>query len=207
MIQTMSNPNDWLQFYHQNLPNQTLTPSFSESTTVTTTTATAAATMNSSPPTSSTNLGPDGRVSKPTRRRSRASRRNPTTLLNTDTTNFRAMVQQFTGGPAAPFAPSSTGLPNLMGFGLVPRPVPPPPLNPTMFHLQQLQQQQQQQQNLYQPQNQHYNMYRARTTQGGDDTFMSNPRPSNSGGVADVHEHHDHEHGGGEGGLFPSTSS
>lgn len=206
MIQTMSNPNDWLQFYHQNLPNQTLTPSFSESTTVTTTTATAAATMNSSPPTSSTNLGPDGRVSKPTRRRSRASRRNPTTLLNTDTTNFRAMVQQFTGGPAAPFAPSSTGLPNLMGFGLVPRPVPPPPLNPTMLHLQQLQQQQQQQ-NLYQPQNQNYNMYRARTTQGGDDTFMSNPRPSNSGGVADVHEHHDHEHGGGEGGFFPSTSS
>ncbi|KAF0902625.1 hypothetical protein E2562_018256 [Oryza meyeriana var. granulata] len=40
------------------------------------------------------------RVGKPARRRSRASRRAPVTLLNTDTTNFRAMVQQFTGIPA-----------------------------------------------------------------------------------------------------------
>ncbi|KAK2969344.1 hypothetical protein RJ640_027586 [Escallonia rubra] len=46
-------------------------------------------------------LNPEGRVSKPVRRRSRASRRTPTTLLSTDTTNFRAMVQQFTGGPSA----------------------------------------------------------------------------------------------------------
>lgn len=36
------------------------------------------------------------------RRRSRASRRAPVTLLNTDTANFRAMVQQFTGIPAPP---------------------------------------------------------------------------------------------------------
>uniref|UniRef100_A0A0E0CB85 VQ domain-containing protein n=1 Tax=Oryza meridionalis TaxID=40149 RepID=A0A0E0CB85_9ORYZ len=42
------------------------------------------------------------RVGKPARRRSRASRRAPVTLLNTDTTNFRAMVQQFTGIPAPP---------------------------------------------------------------------------------------------------------
>ncbi|XP_062229507.1 VQ motif-containing protein 22-like [Phragmites australis] len=43
-----------------------------------------------------------GRVVKPARRRSRASRRAPVTLLNTDTANFRAMVQQFTGIPAPP---------------------------------------------------------------------------------------------------------
>jgi hypothetical protein len=41
------------------------------------------------------------RVGKPARRRSRA----PVTLLNTDTANFRAMVQQFTGIPAINFAP------------------------------------------------------------------------------------------------------
>ncbi|KAK3156119.1 hypothetical protein QOZ80_2AG0103110 [Eleusine coracana subsp. coracana] len=53
-----------------------------------------------------------GRVTKPARRRSRASRRAPVTLLNTDTTNFRAMVQQFTGIPAGPvisFGPASGG--------------------------------------------------------------------------------------------------
>ncbi|GJN19112.1 hypothetical protein PR202_gb06350 [Eleusine coracana subsp. coracana] len=46
-----------------------------------------------------------GRVGKPARRRSRASRRAPVTLLNTDTANFRAMVQQFTGIPAGPYGP------------------------------------------------------------------------------------------------------
>lgn len=45
-----------------------------------------------------------GRVGKPARRRSRASRRAPVTLLNTDTSNFRAMVQEFTGIPNPPFA-------------------------------------------------------------------------------------------------------
>lgn len=49
------------------------------------------------------------RVGKSPRRRSRASRRAPVTLLNTDTSNFRAMVQQFTGIPSGPY--SSSGLP------------------------------------------------------------------------------------------------
>ncbi|GMI94146.1 hypothetical protein HRI_003083900 [Hibiscus trionum] len=40
------------------------------------------------------------------KKRSRASRRAPTTVLTTDTTNFRAMVQEFTGIPAPPFATS-----------------------------------------------------------------------------------------------------
>ncbi|OIW15106.1 hypothetical protein TanjilG_08593 [Lupinus angustifolius] len=37
------------------------------------------------------------------KKRSRASRRAPTTVLTTNTTNFRAMVQEFTGIPAPPF--------------------------------------------------------------------------------------------------------
>lgn len=38
------------------------------------------------------------------RKRTRASRRAPTTVLTTDTSNFRAMVQEFTGVPASPFS-------------------------------------------------------------------------------------------------------
>ncbi|XP_042380514.1 formin-like protein 14 [Zingiber officinale] len=38
------------------------------------------------------------------RKRARASRRTPTTVINTETSNFRAMVQQFTGFPTPPFA-------------------------------------------------------------------------------------------------------
>ncbi|KAF8411481.1 hypothetical protein HHK36_004033 [Tetracentron sinense] len=38
------------------------------------------------------------------KKRSRASRRAPTTVLTTDTSNFRAMVQEFTGIPAPPFS-------------------------------------------------------------------------------------------------------
>ncbi|MQM21816.1 hypothetical protein Taro_054861 [Colocasia esculenta] len=37
------------------------------------------------------------------KKRSRASRRAPTTVLTTDTSNFRAMVQEFTGFPSPPF--------------------------------------------------------------------------------------------------------
>ncbi|PSS21509.1 VQ motif-containing protein [Actinidia chinensis var. chinensis] len=41
------------------------------------------------------------------KKRSRASRRAPTTVLTTDPTNFRAMVQEFTGIPTPPFVSSS----------------------------------------------------------------------------------------------------
>ncbi|XP_020594274.1 VQ motif-containing protein 22-like [Phalaenopsis equestris] len=47
-----------------------------------------------------------GSRTKPARKRSRTSRRAPTTLLNTDTSNFRAMVQQFTGVPSVPYTTS-----------------------------------------------------------------------------------------------------
>ncbi|XP_008374676.2 uncharacterized protein [Malus domestica] len=43
-----------------------------------------------------------------TKKRTRASRRAPTTVLTTDTSNFRAMVQEFTGIPAPPFSASSS---------------------------------------------------------------------------------------------------
>ncbi|XP_041006506.1 VQ motif-containing protein 22-like [Juglans microcarpa x Juglans regia] len=133
MSETMSGPSDWLQFYHQNLPNQVTSPGHPVSgalldnrvsdATVVSTTVTSPTTLSSlgsgsSIPDTGGHLSPEGRVSKPIRRRSRASRRTPTTLLNTDTTNFRAMVQQFTGGPSAPFASGAhAGAPNF-GFGL-----------------------------------------------------------------------------------------
>ncbi|KAJ8530836.1 hypothetical protein K7X08_023717 [Anisodus acutangulus] len=46
-------------------------------------------------------------VAKNPKKRTRASRRAPTTVLTTDTTNFRQMVQEFTGIPTAPFTGSS----------------------------------------------------------------------------------------------------
>ncbi|XVF39501.1 hypothetical protein PTKIN_Ptkin01aG0039700 [Pterospermum kingtungense] len=46
-------------------------------------------------------------VVKNPKKRTRASRRAPTTVLTTDTTNFRAMVQEFTGIPAPPFSGST----------------------------------------------------------------------------------------------------
>ncbi|KAG1366503.1 putative nuclear pore complex protein [Cocos nucifera] len=42
------------------------------------------------------------------KKRSRASRRAPTTVLTTDTSNFRAMVQEFTGIPSTPFSAASS---------------------------------------------------------------------------------------------------
>ncbi|KFK30543.1 hypothetical protein AALP_AA7G275900 [Arabis alpina] len=51
---------------------------------------------------STSSLPPPIGVIKKTKKRSRASRRAPTTVLTTDTSNFRAMVQEFTGIPAPP---------------------------------------------------------------------------------------------------------
>ncbi|XP_062009135.1 uncharacterized protein LOC133725776 [Rosa rugosa] len=140
---TMSNPSDWLQYY--NVQNNTLSGqalplsshgghlssgaglfgqdqavSHHEATVITTTTTTATASAAAPNPSSSNNtnsLSPEGRVSKPVRKRSRASRRTPTTLLNTDTANFRAMVQQFTGGPSTASFTTQPGATNF-SFGL-----------------------------------------------------------------------------------------
>ncbi|KAF5784646.1 putative VQ motif-containing protein [Helianthus annuus] len=55
------------------------------------------------------NFGPEtlGATKKNPKKRTRASRRAPTTVMTTDTTNFRQMVQEFTGIPAVPFSSSA----------------------------------------------------------------------------------------------------
>uniref|UniRef100_A0ACD5WYX9 Uncharacterized protein n=1 Tax=Avena sativa TaxID=4498 RepID=A0ACD5WYX9_AVESA len=81
--------------------------------------------------------------SKPPKKRPRASRRPPTTVLTTDTSNFRAMVQEFTGFPAPPFAagPPPSVRPRLLGgasaygpsFLLRPSPLKYPQHNPALL--------------------------------------------------------------------------
>ncbi|KAF5747364.1 VQ motif-containing protein [Tripterygium wilfordii] len=56
--------------------------------------------------TANNNTGGGTNMVRNPKKRSRASRRAPTTVLTTDTTNFRAMVQEFTGIPAPPFTSS-----------------------------------------------------------------------------------------------------
>ncbi|XP_047967872.1 uncharacterized protein LOC125211942 [Salvia hispanica] len=60
------------------------------------------------------------------KKRSRASRRAPTTVLTTDTTNFRAMVQEFTGIPSPPFNTSSSFQRSRLDF-FASRSAQPPP--------------------------------------------------------------------------------
>ncbi|XVF71151.1 hypothetical protein PTKIN_Ptkin12aG0013300 [Pterospermum kingtungense] len=135
MSETMSSPTNWPEFYqHSNLSNQDIPsrvrvvssePMLGDggseaSTIVSTTIMSPISPIGSVGPAGSSigdHLSPEGRVGKPARRRSRASRRTPTTLLNTDTTNFRAMVQQFTGGPTAPFAPAGHHHPGAPNYG------------------------------------------------------------------------------------------
>uniref|UniRef100_A0A6N2LDA4 VQ domain-containing protein n=1 Tax=Salix viminalis TaxID=40686 RepID=A0A6N2LDA4_SALVM len=141
------NPPDWSQFYQQ-ISSQVLPPvrpGFGDRGGVADVNITATTT------TLEWSFKPEGRVAKPIRRRSRASRRTPTTLLNTDTTNFRAMVQQFTGGPSAPFASGSQIHATNFGYAVgVHRQGhhvnhPSPVMVPPGYHLQYQQQQQQQQ--------------------------------------------------------------
>ncbi|XP_041992948.1 VQ motif-containing protein 22-like [Salvia splendens] len=106
--QTMSNPSDWLFQPYQHDFSQINQTFQTNSPTTTFFAANGSSSSNNNNnnnnnnSNNNNNLIPEqGRVAKPARRRSRASRRTPTTLLNTDTANFRAMVQHFTGGPAA----------------------------------------------------------------------------------------------------------
>ncbi|XP_054804517.1 uncharacterized protein LOC129307684 [Prosopis cineraria] len=70
-------------------------------------------------------------VARNPKKRSRASRRAPTTVLTTDTTNFRAMVQEFTGIPAPPFSssPFQRSRLDLLGSHATVRSPPPPTYN------------------------------------------------------------------------------
>lgn len=56
-------------------------------------------------------------VVKNSKKRTRTSRRAPTTVLTTDTSNFRAMVQEFTGIPSQPFSVGSSYSRRLDLFG------------------------------------------------------------------------------------------
>lgn len=59
---------------------------------------------------------PMSKTIKKKRPSTRASRRAPVTLLNTDAANFRAMVQQFTGIPSGPYGPPGANGP-VISFG------------------------------------------------------------------------------------------
>ncbi|KAL0289959.1 UNVERIFIED_CONTAM: hypothetical protein Sangu_2593800 [Sesamum angustifolium] len=77
---------------------------------------------------------PNQTAARNPKKRSRASRRAPTTVLTTDTTNFRAMVQEFTGIPAPPFNSSSFPRTRLDLFGTrssaLDAAQPPPAISP-----------------------------------------------------------------------------
>ncbi|KAL4579751.1 hypothetical protein LXL04_015916 [Taraxacum kok-saghyz] len=112
---------------HQlNLDSKTL-PSFSDHHLFPSSSHSAAHTVPFSPVTTSstepiTTTNPPLAARNP-KKRSRASRRAPTTVLTTDTSNFRAMVQEFTGIPAPPFTSSSPAFPRLTSnFDLFGRP-------------------------------------------------------------------------------------
>lgn len=99
----------WMQFYQQPLMDESMVPpkeGFSDATVMITKSQTIPSEGKLSPTTSSYTTT-SGHF-KPIRRRSRASKRTPTTLLNANTTNFRALVQQFTGCPTT--AMSSLGV-------------------------------------------------------------------------------------------------
>ncbi|XP_047947127.1 VQ motif-containing protein 22-like [Salvia hispanica] len=113
--QTMSNPSDWLFQPYQNDFSQI---NQSINTSPTAALANGSSSSNNNNNNNNNHLSPEeGRVAKPARRRSRASRRTPTTLLNADAANFRAMVQHFTGGPASSvsFASGQHPIPNRGG--------------------------------------------------------------------------------------------
>ncbi|XP_010941684.1 uncharacterized protein [Elaeis guineensis] len=126
MSDTSSSLAEWAQLFQHGLGSHPVaTPAVSprvsavaDSIVVTTTSTPVIAGSSSTSPTSHPAI--EGRVGKSGRRRSRASRRAPTTLLNTDTTNFRAMVQQFTGIPSGAYSSNyhQAGDRGMTSFGL-----------------------------------------------------------------------------------------
>ncbi|KAI3686004.1 hypothetical protein L1987_79673 [Smallanthus sonchifolius] len=77
-----------------------------------------------------------GVTMKNPKKRTRASRRAPTTVLTTDTTNFRQMVQEFTGIPAAPFSASPSSSPFARRLDLYTGIAPVLPLRPSAQKIQ-----------------------------------------------------------------------
>ncbi|XP_059440319.1 VQ motif-containing protein 22-like [Corylus avellana] len=106
---TSDHHHQWLPFYdHQSAAIDGQPPPLSHDTTI-----------DSSPsaPNNAHQLTPKGSVSKAARRRSRASKRTPTTLLNANANNFRALVQQFTGCPSAAISFGNQKGPVNLDFG------------------------------------------------------------------------------------------
>ncbi|TXG48345.1 hypothetical protein EZV62_027639 [Acer yangbiense] len=192
----MSSSNDqWVQhFYHQSMEGGDEAAyssiAFSDSM-ITTTTSTVTTPSNNSSTSDhhhQYHLSPKGCGSKPVRRRSRASKKTPTTLLNANTTNFRALVQQFTGCPSTPFSfGSSKKGPVNLSFGLGSNDAFG---NNNQFFQQQYQpqkqfhqQQEQQHQQVYQEQQSLVSFdYDHHSVIGGtsDDGFLTNPRSGNN---------------------------
>ncbi|GMN56038.1 hypothetical protein TIFTF001_025161 [Ficus carica] len=107
-------------------------------------------------------------MSKPIRRRSRASKKTPTTLLNANANNFRALVQKFTGCPKDSLSLADQKGPVNLNFGLKnATPIVQPDLRnhydnrpesqTEVVPPQNQQQQQQQQQSYYFQDNVNYN--------------------------------------------------
>lgn len=113
--------NEWLQYYHQALLDEQ--PANHETTIVSAVMSSESLGSPGSPSTLTTShdLQKASAVSsipsKPIRRRSRASKKTPTTLLNANAKNFRALVQQFTGCPTPISFANQKGPVNL-NFGL-----------------------------------------------------------------------------------------
>ncbi|KAF8030696.1 hypothetical protein BT93_D0010 [Corymbia citriodora subsp. variegata] len=109
---------EWVQYYQQSVDPQA---EFVDSIV---TSMSSGDNVDQSPtnPASNNNSSSSKSRSKPIRRRSRVSKKSPTTILNANTTNFRSLVQQFTGCPSTSISFESThrsGPLNLsfVGFG------------------------------------------------------------------------------------------
>ncbi|KAK6254226.1 hypothetical protein QUC31_015946 [Theobroma cacao] len=116
---TAATSNEWMQFYEQTADELSASSlAFSDATAVATSGSSESNLSPSSLHSASDQLTPMGSSSKPIRRRSRASKKTPTTLLNANTSNFRALVQQFTGCPSAPLSQGSRRGPINLNFAV-----------------------------------------------------------------------------------------
>ncbi|KAJ4702664.1 putative VQ motif-containing protein [Melia azedarach] len=119
----MSSSSEWMQYYQQiTMDEDHVASSIAFSDAIAVTTGAGAASESILSPSNSCSMNdqliPKGCVSKPVRRRSRPSKKTPTTLLNANANNFRALVQQFTGCPSKSFSFGSNKGPVNLNFGL-----------------------------------------------------------------------------------------
>ncbi|XWS67387.1 hypothetical protein CRYUN_Cryun04dG0003000 [Craigia yunnanensis] len=121
MSTNVATSNEWMQFYEQTVDELSVSSlGFSDATIAATSVSLES---NLSPSTSSLHSASDqlaskGSSSKPLRRRSRASKKTPPTLLNVNASNFRALVQQFTGCPSTPLSLGNRGGPINLNFAI-----------------------------------------------------------------------------------------